>query len=126
MPLNKSLRDEEKERINAILKKLVELLYVPNFGKKEIDEALKSLGLTTEILLSLSGTQLIQHLDKLNFDWESLEQFADYLVLLGEKIASEKVNLTEKALFVYNYIQSESKVFSFGIYGKIAATKAKL
>ena len=47
MPLNKSLRDEEKERINAILKKLVELLYVPDFGKKEIDEALKSLGLTT-------------------------------------------------------------------------------
>lgn len=123
MPLNKSLRDEEKERINAILKKLVELLYVPDFGKKEIDEALKSLGLTTEILLSSSGTELIQHLDKLNFDWESLEQFADYLVLLGEKIASEKVNLTEKALFVYNYIQSESKVFSFGIFGKIAATK---
>ena len=124
MPLNKSLRDEEKERINAILKKLVELLYVPDFGKKEIDEALKSLGLTTEILLSSSGTELIQHLDKLNFDWENLEQFADYLVLLGEKIASEKVNLTEKALFVYNYIQSESKVFSFGIFGKIAATKA--
>ena len=124
MPLNKSLRDEEKERINAILKKLVELLYVPDFGKKEIDEALKSLGLTTEILLSLSGTELIQHLNKLNFDWESLEQFADYLVLLSEKIASEKVNLTEKALFVYNYIQSESKVFSFGIFGKIAATKA--
>ena len=124
MPLNKSLRDEEKERINAILKKLVELLYVPDFGKKEIDEALKSLGLTTEILLSSSGTELIQHLGKLNFDWESLEQFADYLVLLGEKIASEKVNLTEKALFIYNYIQSESKVFSFGIFGKIAATKA--
>ena len=124
MPLNKSLRDEEKERINAILKKLVELLYVPDFGKKEIDEALKSLGLTTEILLSSSGTELIQHLGKLNFDWESLEQFADYLVLLSEKTASEKVNLTEKALFVYNYIQSESKVFSFGIFGKIAATKA--
>ena len=124
MPLNKSLRDEEKERINAILKKLVELLYVPNFGKLEIDEALKSLGLTTEILLSSSGTELIQHLGKLNFDWESLEQFADYLVLLSEKTASEKVNLTEKALFIYNYIQSESKVFSFGIFGKIAATKA--
>ena len=126
MPLNKSLRDEEKERINAILKKLVELLYVPNFGKLEIDEALKSLGLTTEILLSSSGTELIQHLNKLNFDWESLEQFADYLVLLSEKIASEKVNLTEKALFIYNYIQIESKVFSFGIFGKIGVAKGKL
>ena len=126
MPLNKSLRDEEKERINAILKKLVELLYVPNFGKLEIDEALKSLGLTTEILLSSSGTELIQHLDKLNFDWESLEQFADYLVLLSEKMASEKSNLIEKTVLIYDYIQIESKVFSFGIFGKIGVAKGKL
>ena len=126
MPLNKSLRDEEKERINAILKKLVELLYDPNFGKLEIDEALKSLGLTTEILLSSSGTELIQHLDKLNFDWESLEQFADYLVLLSEKMVSEKSNLIEKAVLIYDYIQIESKVFSFGIFGKIGVAKGKL
>ena len=126
MPLNKSLRDEDKERINAILKKLVELLYVPNFGKLEIDEALKSLGLTTEILLSSSGTELIQHLDKLNFDWESLEQFADYLVLLSEKMVSEKSNLIEKAVLIYDYIQIESKVFSFGIFGKIGVAKGKL
>ena len=88
MPLNKSLRDEEKERINAILKKLVELLYVPNFGKAEIDEELKSLGLTTEVLLNSSGTELIEHLGKLNFDWENTEKFADYLVLLSDKIVS--------------------------------------
>lgn len=126
MPLNKSLRDEEKERINAILKKLVELLYVPDFGKKEIDEALKSLGLTTGILLSSSGTELIQHLDKLNFDWESLEQFADYLVLLSDQMVSEKSNLIEKAVLIYDYIQIESKVFSFGIFGKIGVAKGKL
>lgn len=126
MPLNKSLRDEEKERINAILKKLVELLYVPNFGKLKIDEALKSLGLTTEILLSSSGTELIQHLDKLNFDWESLEQFADYLVLLSDQMVSEKSNLIEKAVLIYDYIQIESKVFSFGIFGKIGVAKGKL
>ena len=85
---------------------------------------MKGLALNVDTLLRFSSDELIQHLGKLNFDWESLQQFADYLVLLGEKIASEKVNLTEKALFVYNYIQSESKVFSFGIFGKITATKA--
>jgi len=126
MPLNKSLRDEEKERINAILKKLNELIYVPDFGKASTDEELKNLALSTDTLLRFSGDEIIQHLDKLHFDWESLEQFADYLVLLGEKTASEKANLTEKALFIYNYVQRESKVFSFGIFGKIAATKAKL
>ena len=126
MPLNKSLRDEEKERINAILKKLVELLYVPNFGKEEIDEELKSLGLTTEVLLNSSGTELIEHLGKLNFDWENTEKFADYLVQLSDKMVSEKQNLIEKALLIYNYIQSESKTFSFDIFGKIGVAKGKL
>ncbi|CAM4131922.1 hypothetical protein FLAN108750_12035 [Flavobacterium antarcticum] len=126
MPLNKSLRDEEKERINAILKKLVELLYVLNFGKAEIDEELKSLGLTTEVLLNSSGTELIEHLGKLNFDWENTEKFADYLVLLSDKMVSEKQNLIEKALLIYNYIQSESKTFSFDIFGKIGVAKGKL
>ena len=126
MPLNKSLRDEEKERINSILKKLVELLYVPDFGKGELDEELKSLALTIDVLLSLSGTELIAHLGKLNFDYESLEQFADYLVLLSDKMVAEKSNLIEKALLIYNYIQSESKVFSVGIFGKIGVAKGKL
>lgn len=123
MPLNKSLRDEEKERINAILKKLVEMLYVPDFGKAEIDEELKSLGLTTGVLLSSSGTDLIEHLGKLNFDWESLEQFADYLVLVGEKETSEKSSLEEKAVLLYEYIQAESKTFSFDIFNKIRSLK---
>ena len=126
MPLNKSLRDEEKERINAILKKLVELLYVPDFGKAEIDEALKSLGLITDVILNSSGTELIEHLVKLNFDWENTEKFADYLVLLSDKMISEKQNLIEKALLIYNYIQSESKTFSFEIFGKISVAKGKL
>ena len=126
MPLNKSLRDEEKERINSILKKLMELLYVPDFGKGELDEELKSLALTIDVLLSLSGTELITHLGKLNFDYESLEQFADYLVLLSDKMVAEKSNLIEKALLIYNYIQSESKVFSVGIFGKIGVAKGKL
>lgn len=126
MPLNKSLRDEEKERINSILKKLVELLYVPNFGKAEIDEELKGLGLTTEVLLNSSGTELIEQLGKLNFDWENTEKFAEYLVLLSDKMVSEKSNLIEKALLIYNYIQSESKTFSFEIFGKIGLAKGKL
>ena len=126
MPLNKSLRDEEKERINAILKKLAELLYVPDFEKTAIDEQLKSLGLTTEILLTSSATDLIQHLERLHFDWENTEKFADYLINLAEKLPAEKANLIEKALLIYNYIQSESKTFSFEIFGKIAVAKGKL
>lgn len=126
MSLNKSLRDEEKERINAILKKLIELIYVPDFGNESVDEELKNLALNTADLIQFSGDELVQHLGRLNFDWESLEQFADYLVLLSGKLTVEKVNFIEKALLIYNYIQSESKVFSFGIFGKIGQTKGKL
>jgi len=126
MPLNKSLRDEEKERINAVLKKLIELIYVPDFGITFIDEEMKNLALSTDTLLRFSGDELIQHLNKLNFDWESLEQFADYLVLLSDKMAFEKSNLIEKALLIYNYIQSESKTFSFGIFGKIGVANGKI
>jgi hypothetical protein len=126
MPLNKSLRDEEKERINAILKKLVELIDVSDFGRAELDEHLKSFGLTTDLLLHFSGTQLILHLEKLHFDWEHMEKFADFLVLLSEKLVAEKSNLLVKALLIYNYIQNESKTFSFEIFGKIGVVKGRL
>jgi hypothetical protein len=126
MPVNKSIRDEEKERINAILKKLIELTHVPNFGTLEMDEHWKSLGLTTDILLKFSGMELILHLEKLHFDWENTENFADYLVILSEKLVAEKSNLIEKAVLIYNYIQNESKTFSFEIFGKIELAKGRL
>jgi len=126
MPLYKSLRNEEKERINAILKKLVELIDVPNLRTTELDEHLKSFGLTTDLLLHFSGAELILHLEKLHFDWENAENFADYLVILSEKLVAEKSNLIEKALLIYNYIQNESKTFSFEIFGKIGVAKGRL
>lgn len=122
MPLNKGLRDEESERISTILKKLQELLYVPDFEKESIEGQLKFLGLSLETLLDFSCEELIGHLEKFHFDWENAEQFADLLVNLSSKL-NEK-NLQEKALAVYNYIQSESKTFSFEIFNKIASVKA--
>jgi hypothetical protein len=126
MPLNKSFRDEQKERINAILKKLVALIDVPDFGRVELDEQLKSLGATIDVLLKFSETELILHLEKLHFDWENTEKFADYLVILSEKLVAEKSNLLEKAFLIYNYIQNESKTFSFEIFGKIGVVKGRL
>lgn len=126
MPLNKGLRDEESERISNILKKLNELIYVPNFDKDEIEDQLKFLGLNLETLISLSSENLVSHLEKFHFDWENVELFADLLVVFSDKLSEEKSNLKEKALAVYNYIQSESKTFSFEIFNKIASVKAIL
>ena len=124
MPLNKGLRDEESERISNILKKLNELLYVPDFDKDEIENQLKFLGLNLETLLLFSSEDLVSHLDKFHFDWENTEQFADFLVVFSEKLPEEKSNLKVKALAVYNYIQSESKTFSLEIFNKMASAKA--
>lgn len=123
MPLNKGLRDEESERISNILKKLIELIYVPDFEKEEIENQLKNLGLNLETLLDFSSKDLIEHLEKFHFDWENAERFADFLVTLSDKLPENKTSLKEKAIAVYNYIQSESKTFSFEIFNKIASAK---
>ncbi|MDR6969042.1 hypothetical protein J2X31_003068 [Flavobacterium arsenatis] len=124
MPLNKGLKNQESERISNILKKLNELIYIPDFDKDEIENQLKFLGLNLETLLNFSSENLVSHLDKFHFDWENAEQFADLLVIFSDKLLEEKSNLKEKALAVYNYIQSESKTFSFEIFNKITSVKA--
>ena len=124
MPLNKGLRDEESERISNILKKLNELIYVPDFDKDKIENQMKFLGLNLETLLNFSSEELVSNLEKFHFDWENAELFADLLIVFSDQLPEEKSNLKEKALAVYNYIQSESKTFSFEIFNKIASVKA--
>ena len=123
--LTKGLRDEENERINTILKQLISLTYIPeNWNLDELNNQLKHLALTFEVLLNLSSDELIQHLEKFHFDWMNAEQFADFLVLLSDR-SEEKANLKEKAIAVYEYIQKESKTFSFDIFNKISSAKAE-
>ena len=105
--LNKGLRDQESIRIDNILKMLHSLLFVPKFWNIEdtslIDNQLMDFGLTTQVLIEIQQNDLIELLQKLHLDWNQQEQFADFLV------ASSKENpfdLTEKAVAIYNYIQS--------------------
>ncbi len=126
MPLNKGLRDEESERISNILKKLNELIYVPDFDKEEMEDQLKYLGLNMETVLNFSSENLISHLEKFHFDWENTERLADFIVAFSDRLPENKALLKEKALAIYNYIQSESKTFSFEIFNKIASVKATL
>lgn len=122
--LNKGLRDEEKIRIDNVLKTLRTLIFVPyplnNLQKTEIENQLKEFGLNIETLADYSNEDLTTLLMRLHFDWEQLEQFADILIEFSK---IESYNFTEKALTVYQYIQQESKVFSFGINTKIASLK---
>lgn len=122
--LNKGLRDEEKIRIDNVLKTLRTLVFVPyplsDAGKENIENQLKEIGLSLDTLSSQKDEDLITLLIRLHFDWEHLEQFGDVLMEFSK---AENYNFTDKALAIYQYIQQESKVFSFGINTKIATAK---
>lgn len=124
--LNKGLRDEEKIRIDNVLKTLRTLVFVPqplsHLQKTDIENQLKEFGLNLESLIDYSNEDLITLLMQLHFDWDQLEQFADILIEFSK---DENYNFEDKALAVYQYIQTESKVFSFGINSKISSLKNK-
>ena len=119
MPLTARLRDEENERINNILKRLMALDYVPENGNAFIDEVLSDIGLNLQTLLDFNSTELVNHIEKFHFDWENAEQFADFLMKLANSLPEKKFRLAEKAIALYQHIQTQSKTFSMGIYSKI-------
>ena len=125
--LNKGLRDQESIRIDNILKVLHSLTFVPKFWNLEdtslIDNQLKDFGLSVESLINATEKDLITLLMRCHLDWNQLEQFADFLVKSSKE---NPFDFSEKAIAIYNYIQLESKTFSFEIFNKLAAVKANL
>lgn len=124
--LNKGLRDEEKIRIDNVLKTLRTLVFVPqplnDLDKTNVENQLKEFALNNETLIDYSNEDLISLLMRLHFDWKQLELFADFLMDFSK---GENYNFESKALALYQHIQAESKVFSFGINAKIALLKNK-
>lgn len=124
--LNKGLRDQESIRIDNVLKKLMSLVYVPKFWNLEdllfLENELKDLAMNVESLTEFSEEELMVHLQRLHLDWNQLELFADFLMEFSK---AENYNFENKALAIYQFIQQESKVFSFGINTKITSLKSK-
>ncbi|TDD99698.1 hypothetical protein [Flavobacterium cellulosilyticum] len=125
--LNKGLRDQESIRIDNILKMLHSLTFVPKFWNLEdqldLENGLKDLGMNIGSLQNFSQEELITHLQRLHFDWNHFELFADFLMAMSKE---NQFDFTDKAIAIYDYVQKESKVFSFGIFNKLAAAKANL
>lgn len=125
--LNKGLRDEKKVKIDTMLSTLLSLVFVPKFWNIEdtslIDNQLTDFDLTTTILNQIEEKDLISLLDKYEMDWAQKEQFANFLVAFSKE---NPFDLTEKAIAIYDHIQSGSKTFSFEIFNKIASAKANL
>lgn len=112
------MKSEEDRRIESIVMKLSSIGFVPEDKKvmEDLDEELKKVGLSYEHMLTTADKELAQHLHRFNFAWDRMEQFADILVQWAKKEAS----LKPKAKAIYQYIQDESKMFSFDIMNKIS------
>ncbi|TDO83943.1 hypothetical protein EV143_101386 [Flavobacterium chryseum] len=124
--LNKGLRDDESIRIDNVLKTLRSLDFVPkmltNDEKLDIENQLKEFGLNIQTLVDYDNDELITLLVRAHLDFNQLEQFADFLIAFSKV---ENYDFHGKALALYEYIQRESKIFSFGINIKIASAKNK-
>jgi len=124
--LNKGLRDNESIRIDNILKTLRSLDFVPqpltDDTKSDIENQLKEFGLNIQTLIDYQNEELITLLVRCHLDFNQLELFADFLMDFSKV---ENFNFKDKALTIYQYIQQESNVFSFGINAKIASLKNK-
>ena len=124
--LNKGLRDNESIRIDNVLKTLRSLDFVPqpltDDKKFDIENQLKEFGLNIDTLVDYQNEELITLLTRRHLDFNQLEQFSDFLMEFSKV---ENYNFEDKALAIYQYIQQESNVFSFGINAKIASAKAK-
>lgn len=122
MPLSLGLRDEDNERINNQLKKLISLVFVPDgWSDNDADAQLEGIGLSLEKLKTITPEALNNHLAEAGTDWQNMELFADFLAKLSEK--ENYSELKQKAVSLYSYIQSGSKVFSFDIANKISRLK---
>ena len=120
--LSKGLRDKESTRIDHCLKQLHSLVLPPLDWNLDLRAALevelKDFAMDLESLNDFAPEDLLIHLQRLHFDWNQMESFADFLIALS---AASPFSFSEKALAVYRFIQKESKVFSFGINAKIAS-----
>lgn len=116
--LNKGTKSEEDRRIESIVQKLSSIGFIPEDKKciEDLDTELQKVGLSYEQLLIIEGKELASHLHKFNFPWDKMEEFSDILV----KWSSQEPSFKAKAKSIYQYVQDESKAFSFNIMTKIS------
>jgi len=113
-----SKKDETEQRLNSILQKLSGITFVPeNWNEAVFWTTLEESGLSKSDVLEKEEQLFFQQLIDLQFPWEHMEKLADILVALDTKQPNQL--LKERAKNLYQFIQNESKMFSFEIMNKM-------
>lgn len=114
-----SKKDETEQRIQALLQTLSGITFVPENWKEEVFwQTLSETNISQHDALHKEGPLFFQQLIDLKWPWEHIEKLADILIALDTKRPDSIAK--ERAKFLYEMIQKESKVFSFDIMKKIA------
>ena len=122
--LNKNYRDEEKERIDAQLRSIMEMGHVPDEWEEirlDLDRKLKeALGIGLDEIENLPEEKLMEILANLDLEFSHYEALGDILLNSIELEAEEKQkDLAQKTLLIYKTAQEVSSTFSFSLSQKI-------
>lgn len=127
--LNKGLKDEENQKINELVGKLLGLEFVPEFYESEqrtkVNGLLfEELGFKISDLEVWSSEELLIKLKQLNFNFSNFEQLGDFILkIIPFEDEAYESHLAVLAVAIFEYIQKESKTFSFSIIQKINQAK---
>lgn len=118
-----SKKDETEQRLNSILQKLSGITFVPeNWDNAVFWKTLEETGLFKNDVLEKEENLFFKQLIDLQFTWTHMEKLAD--ILVGLDTNKQNQFIKKRAKHLYQFIQNESKMFSFEINNKIAALKA--
>ncbi|MGA8855310.1 MAG: hypothetical protein WB492_14140 [Christiangramia sp.] len=126
---SKSFRDEENEKAGEVLTGLLSEELMPDlWRKKQREKVNNALEEILEIGLSglyeISPDILLLKLKEKRFNAEQYENFGDLMLNIALVEPDHQKNLAKKAIFFYEYSQTESNTFSFGLIEKINNAKS--
>jgi len=128
--LNKGLKDEENQKINELVGKLIDIEFLPEFYESEQRSKVngllfEQLGFKISDLEAWSSEELLTKLKKLNFDFSNYEQFGDFLLkIIPFEDDQHESHLAKSTIAIFETAQIESKTFSFSLIEKLNQAKA--
>lgn len=128
--LNKGLKDQENQKINELVGKLIDIEFVPEFYESEQRSKVngllfEQLGFKISDIEAWSSEELLMKLKELNFDFSNYEQFGDFLLkIIPFEEEQHESHLAKSTIAVFETAQIESKTFSFSLIEKLNQAKA--
>lgn len=116
--LTSGKQSQKEARIQSVLQRLSGITFIPNQWNETIFwETVEEAGFTKDEVLHSDDVTFFQKFIDLKWPWEQIEHFADILVASDNK--KPNAIIKERAKNLYQFIQKESKMFSFQIASKI-------